>query len=533
MRDLLRDFDNSASLGGLQSATDGSAGLVSLGFIGSALRRTVATWITVAVIGLFLGAGLAESSLSSYSGTTTVLVAVSSSAQGSELETDATIAQSTPVAAAAIAQLRIHDTPAHFLGTYKVVAGTTTNILTITATGPNSQAAVERTSAVAAQFLAFRTKYLQGQLQQTIDVLQQQVSQAQQSLNAIDQQIKQLSEQTSSSSQLAQLGNLHVKQTDAVNALTSAKQNAAYSQAQARTQTSQMENGSEVLSPAAPTARSAKKTLALYGGGGLVGGLMVGMMIVVIGAITSNRLRRRDDISIAVGTPVRLSVGRLRRRRLIPKLRKNSGRLDLDMERVVNHLRTVMPPNPRGAAGLTVVAVDDAPTVGRAVVRLANAFSQEHRNVVVADLSTGAQATRHLGIRAPGISTVSSQDCPITVVVPGPNEVAPIGPFRNSSTGSAPASEEVLQACAHADLVLSIATLSPAYDSDYLPTWATDAVVVVTAGQSTAERLHAVGEMLRLAGMRIRSVVVLGGDSSDESIGSVVARYQPSASLKA
>ena len=70
-----------------------------------------------------------------------------------------------------------------------------------------------------------------------------------------------------------------------------------------------------------------------------------------------------------------------------------------------------------------------------------------------------------------------------------------------------------------ADLLLTLATLDPALGGDHLATWATNAVVVVSAGQSSAERIHGVGEMIRLAGMRLDSVVLIGADKSDESLG--------------
>ena len=70
-----------------------------------------------------------------------------------------------------------------------------------------------------------------------------------------------------------------------------------------------------------------------------------------------------------------------------------------------------------------------------------------------------------------------------------------------------------------ADLLLTLVTLDPALGGDHLATWATNAVVVVSAGQSSAERIHGVGEMIRLAGMRLDSVVLLGADKSDESLG--------------
>ena len=70
-----------------------------------------------------------------------------------------------------------------------------------------------------------------------------------------------------------------------------------------------------------------------------------------------------------------------------------------------------------------------------------------------------------------------------------------------------------------ADLLLTLATLDPAIGADHLATWASNAVVVVSSGESSAERIHSVGEMIRLAGMRLESVVLLGADKSDKSLG--------------
>jgi hypothetical protein len=42
---------------------------------------------------------------------------------------------------------------------------------------------------------------------------------------------------------------------------------------------------------------------------------------------------------------------------------------------------------------------------------------------------------------------------------------------------------------------------------------------MVSAGQSSAERIHAVGELIRLAGLRLESVVLIEADKRDESLG--------------
>ena len=85
--------------------------------------------------------------------------------------------------------------------------------------------------------------------------------------------------------------------------------------------------------------------------------------------------------------------------------------------------------------------------------------------------------------------------------------------------GPAQAGDALVASYASADLLLTLVTLDPALGGDHLATWATNAVVVVSAGQSSAERIHGVGEMIRLAGMRLDSVVLIGADKSDESLG--------------
>jgi hypothetical protein len=53
----------------------------------------------------------------------------------------------------------------------------------------------------------------------------------------------------------------------------------------------------------------------------------------------------------------------------------------------------------------------------------------------------------------------------------------------------------------------------------HLATWASEAIAVVTAGRSSAEKVHSVGEMIRLTGARFDSAVLIGADRSDASLG--------------
>jgi len=161
------------------------------------------------------------------------------------------------------------------------------------------------------------------------------------------------------------------------------------------------------------------------------------------------------------------------------------------------------------------------------VVGLSSEVRYRNKQVVVADLSSGTRAARLLGVKKPGVRTVSTKGVSLVVVVPDRDDIAPVGPIQSSKI-QGPASQEVMDAYASADLLVTLVTLDPAFGGDHLATWATDAVVMVTTGRSSAVRIHAVGEMIRLAGTRLSSAVLLEADRSDESLGMTYTEEQPS-----
>lgn len=524
--DAAARLDGHRAAGGPAAAFDGAPqapgedarGLVNLGFLAAALWRARRACGALAVVGLIGGAAFGALVPPPYSATVTVLVDNPGDDDGSMLQTDLTLAQSTPVAQAVIAQLGLHQTPASFMATYTATQ-VTSSVLSITVTGPSDAGAVRRAAAIAAQFLAFRATYLQEQQQATDTGLAQQVTAAQSHLDAVDGEITKVSAQPASSSQRSKLASLRSQQADAANTVSEVKAFQVDTQAQGASTTTQMINASQVLSPATAAKRSLPKTLLLYAGEGLLGGLMIGVALVVLVAITSDRLRRRDDIAYALAAPVRLSLGPLRARRLsLPPRRKAAARRAREVNRFVEHLRAAVPERAEGdLATLAVVAVDDAPSCAEAVVELARSAAEEGTRVILADFSPGAPAARRLGITQSG----PVPDMTIRVVVPGPGEVAPTGPVQAPPAGHAPVSTLLADAAALADLVLCLVSLDPAVGGDYLRTWVTDAVAAVTAGRSCATRIRAAGEMVRLAGVRLGSVIVIDADPSDETLGAV------------
>lgn len=500
-----------------RSAADLTGGLVNFGFFLTALRRSAWVWCLTAVLGFLIGAALYVKYPPAYDATTTVLL-VDNSTQNpaTEVLTDQSLAQSEAVAAQVVRELRVPESITSFQANCTVTI-VTDNVLTLEVGAPSSAEALQRASALAAAFLQYRAKYERTQQKQLVALLDPQYNAAQQRLRALDAQISQMPSPLSTPAEKAQYDNLQNQVGQQQQVISDVNQ----TKLAAKTNTEAMAAGSYVLDPATAAKRSKIKEPILYVGGGLFGGLAAGGLIVISAALMSRRLRRRDDVAIALGASVRLSVGPLRPRRWPPTLPRQVAKRRLDMKRVVTHLGGAMPRSLQGPATLAVVAVDDAQVVARVVVSLAKSCAAEESGVVVADLSGGVHLARLLGVSDPGLHRVSHDGTTLLVFVPEPDQVAPVGPVPSATPLAVPAwaSADLITACSSSNVLLTLAVLDPAFGGDHLSTWATNAIAVVTAGKSSAEKIHSVGEMIRLAGTHLDSAVLLGADESDESIG--------------
>ena len=506
---------------GERPAAEVMGGLASLKFITAAIRRRMRFWCITALVGLIVGCGLYLASPPSYQASTTLwLIPGPYENFNTAANNDEAMALTRTVAGLAVQQLGLPESAASFLATYKVNP-ITERVMTVTVSARSSAQALLNAKAVAAAFLKFRAQEMEAQQAQVLASLNQQMNQAQQRLNSIKSQIKQLQAQSPSS---AQLKNLTEEQAVAENTVYQFQQDVLGSRMGNGSATEAAVNGSVVLDPAIPLAHSRLKPLVFDAAVGLVGGLFLGLAIVVVGALVSDRLRRRDDVAQALGAPVRLSVGAVRQRRWLP-VRGGSAHRDADMRRIAAHLRHVVPDGSRGPASLAVVPADDLHVPALSLVSLALSCAREGQQVVVADLCSGAPAARLLGAADPGVRVASVQDARVTVAVPERDDLVPVGPLGHGSVPTERSSftEAVAEVCASANLLLTLATVDPSLGGEHLATWATEAVVVVTAGRSSWEKIHGVAELIRLSGTRLVSAVLVGADKTDESTGLVPA----------
>ena len=515
-----REFDDFAGqdqrLGG-----EVDPGLVSLTQIQAAIRRKFRMWFSLALVGFIAGVGLYVERPAGSSATTSLLLSPPPNAAQGWIADDQALAQSNTVAGMALRILGLgRESAAVFAKAYTVVP-LTDRVLQITLKGaPSAAAAVRDANAIDAAFLNFQARLLTDQQKLLDAAFEQQVSAAGQKLAQLDTQIAGLAPSSPARK------TLEAQRAREAASLISLKQTVTTDEAAIAAATTTAIKDSGVLDPAAVVLVHSKRRLAEYVGGGLIAGLVLGLGTVVVAAIVSNRLRRRDEVARALGAPVRLSIGKVRPEGRALLRRGLAAARDANLSRVIAHLGGAVTPSPGGFATLAVVPVDDAPPGSSEVAAvclasLAALSAQQGMAVVLADLYRGAPAARILGVSDPGVAEVTVDGSRLVVIVPEVEDAMPTGPLRRPAYGSA--AEQAKAACASANLVLTLAGLDPGFGGDYLAGWTTSVVALFSAGRSSAERVQAVGEMVRLAGITQLSAVLVGADKTDESIGLTVA----------
>jgi hypothetical protein len=430
-----------------------------------------------------------------------------------QIQGNVALAQSASVAAGALSRLGLIEPTKSFMRTYSI-GFASDRMLVITTNAPSEAAALRSARALAAAFLQARAAALQKQQKLGVAALRGEIATGKAKLRWLNNHIATMAPSVNRHDVVV----AYSREAATVGALVFDLQHYPVT-------TASMIKSTSVIDPPAPIPPSHKHLAAIFGAAGFFASLAVGLGVVIVGAVTSNRLRRRDDVARALGAPVKLSVGKVKplRAGLSPRALARPHRLtdgNRQQRRIVAHLRSAVAD---GSTALAVVPVDNAPAVASSVAALAIACAQEGRRVVLADLSAGHPAARLLGAAEPGIHEISTDGAALTVAVPERYDVVPVGPIRPlvPSWQHRQANKEVAAACASADLLLSTVTLDPSLGGDHLATWSTDVVVIVTAGRSVAAKIRATGEMIKLAGTRLTSAVLFDADRSDESLGVV------------
>ena len=322
-------------------------------FLRNSLRREWRIWAGLAALGALLGMAAVLTLPPSSTATVTLLMAHPASLDGpSAIATDVSLLNTREVAARTVRTLRLTVTPEAFQSTI-TAEPVTTEILTINVSGPDDRSALARASALVSQYLDFRATQLGSLNSGLVSGYRTRISGLQERVNDLTHQYAELSAQGAAdraADVLTQRSGLSSQITSMQRAIEDAT-----------LQTDAAVASTHVIDSPHAVGHSAKKTMALDVGSGVIGGAALGMGIVLFRALTSERLRRRQDVALALGAPVRFSVasegprerrlGRLRQRlrARLPWRRGAAGDglwRGSDLEALVSGLESALMPHP-------------------------------------------------------------------------------------------------------------------------------------------------------------------------------------------
>jgi capsular polysaccharide biosynthesis protein len=500
---------------------DTPRGLISLRTLGQALWRRAWLVCAAAVAGLAVSGCLFVFAPPAYQAASSILITNNPDLDpASQMLANVALAQTLQVAASALRKLDLHESVTSFAHSY-TIAAPTDEVLQVTANAPSLAQAERLANAVAAGFMQYRAQLLQEGQQLDVLTLNQQITAESAKLAKITKQIAAVPATPKTAQRARKLKGLLASEAALDGTLGALK----YDETNYPLVTLSMIKGTAVLDTAAPVPPTRKRLELMTGVAGLVVGLVVGLGVVLISAAASDRPRRRRDVARALGAPIKLTIGKVHRTRWLPGRPPLGADGGADIPRLVAHLGSSVRHAEGKPAVLAVVPVGNPRVAALGLVELATSSAREGKRVLLADLAPGVPAARLLKVSRPGVQFAGPETERVVVAVPEPSDRLPVGPIRSASQSVPRIKPGKALAAVHAsaDLLLTITTLDPTYGAEHLTTWTTDVVVVVTAGQSALVNLKATGEMIRLAGLRLVSVVLVGADEKDESLGNMPA----------
>jgi len=484
-----------------------SGKLVSFRYLLSWLRRRRRVWIAAAIGGLIIGSAFHLVVPRQYDATATIYLAHAPGTNDLvEIGNDLALLNNTAVARKAIAILNEPSLdPLKFLGKSPGKA-LSDNVVSVSLSGPSYQEAVRRVNAVTTGYLAFRARQFNAQDEAILHGLDQQIGTLQSQVSALTTSINAAS---TGSDELTQLVTQRLQDGTEIENL---QQTAEVD----RLNTLSIVQASRVLTSGTPVSKSWFKVAAVDGLTGLGVGLALGLGIVLIQALVSDRVRRREDVSVLTGAPVDVSASpvRQRERRSLSKKRTLASsvmfaqRPNPELLPVVRYLMSQV--RKRMREGLLVVAMDRVDLIALALNEVAASLAREHKRVVLIDLTDNRIFESFYQCAGAAVQRVKIRpDVSITLFSPQRD----LGPEDDRAAWELSANR-----WRKSDVVLALATIDIGRGASHLRQW-NEAVLSVTAGCSTPQRISTIAELLRASGVLPISSILFEADSEDESLG--------------
>ncbi len=501
-----------------EAPTRAASGFVSWHFLRSALRRRWRVWVAAAVVGMMLGVAWTVALPSKSHASVTILLAHDQSTDPVvAMSTDLSLLRTRTVAAGVIDDLGLEMTPEAFQAS-TVATAVTPTVLTVDVVAADDRTAVARAASLASTYLKFRQDQLESQSRALVAGYQQRVDDLNQRLDALNAQYSSLISKDNSAEAQDRATKLLTQRTQAGAEISQLQQQIG----DINLSSSAIVAASHVMDPAAVVPRSPLKRVVLNTGSGMIGGLAVGIGLVLFLALTSDRLRRREEVALALAAPVRFSAGRVSGRApwWRPGRRRSSPEQSLRL--LAQGLESAISGAPRGRpARLALLAVDDVEEAALVTATFAAHLAAGGKSVFLVDLSESgrleAAVSKALEKEPEGPEGRAE---PVVHRPEGPPLLArgPVGAPASAQTELSKG-DPLRPAWNRADVVLALAEVDPAVDVDNLTTWVDRVVLLVASGRSSAERLRTTGELVRAAGLQLSFAMMVGADRTDDSSG--------------
>jgi hypothetical protein len=477
--------------------------LFSLHFMRSALVRSWRVWVSIGIVGMLLGIGLTFELPAKNTGTATLLLAHDTGSDPAlAMATDVSLLSTRTLAATVTAKLGLPMTPEAFIESFTAQA-VTNQVLVLSISAPTPAQAVARVKELGNAFLTFRATQMRAQTNALVDGYSARIAALQSQVDILTGRYNSLSGQGPTGQ--AQAADVLTQRSQISQEISTLQQTVE----DATLRTTAVVSASHVLDPARAVPPPGKRRTVLNIASGLIGGLAIGIGLVLFLAVTSGRLRRREEVATALGAPVRVSVGRVRPSRgRRDRKRPAAHELDVLVQALESGLRHRTGSQSRYVLG----AVDSTEEAAFAVAALTARLIERGSSVFLVDLTADASLAPLVARMTPAAPTVFRPEG-----VPSLSQ----GPLaaQMGVIGDLPSDDPLRGMWDRADIVLTLAEVDPAVGTEHLASWATQIVLLVTAGRSTAELLRTAASLIRNSGLTLMFAVLLGADRTDESVG--------------
>jgi len=487
------------------------AALVSIHYLRNAIRRRWLRFALPAVLGVLLaGAFLAVNPTMPTASTTLMLTHDPNADPNSANATDISLLTTRTLAKQTIDALGLSMTPEQLLGTVTPVSTGSAEVLQLTMTGPDNAEAARRLDAFSKAYLKFRGDQLGAQADILISGYEDRITELDTKVKAATAQIEQLAAEGQSQSDT--LSDAVTNRSQLTGQISDLQQQVQ----EAKVQRASVVAASKVIDPAAAVHVSHIKRPALTLFSGLIGGLALGLVVVILQALLSDRLWLRIEVASALDTRVPLSVRRLaplswfwRPLDFLPRVKRWRTERWAERKRMADAFVQAIP-GPGRRQALAVLCLGNAEEVRFGVLTAASALQRSGVRVLVVDLTNDGvvePALQRLG----DLSERDRPDVFRPTVVPSLT--------RGPADLEVAEWDDVAVAKARNGVTLILADLDPAVGVDHLAAWSDDIIVAVTAGASSVELVRTAGDLIRSVGLRLRGAVLLHAVRDDISSG--------------